>query len=299
MNWYSESLHPNRAGIGVLQYIATAKSLIETDPPDWIVGFSDTWYGILAQHLGRRYGIKTLIDAYDNYESYIPWAKPIHWAWRHACRHATALTAAGPNLLDLIAENRPSSQVAIVPMSADPVFQVMDRETCREEVGLPKNRLLIGYPGSFFKNRDIGTMLSALEIVHRQYPQAILVLTGRQDNSLPLPDYVINLGYQPDDRMPSVINAIDVLLSANSSSAFGDYSYPVKICEAMQCEIPIVATSAAGTKWMLRDHPECMVEPQKPEAMARKILEAAGWGRKKYKSAPNWEASAYAFNQLL
>lgn len=299
INWYSESLHPEHAGIGGLKYIAKAKSLIEADPPDWIIGFSDSWYGILAQHLGIRYGIKTLIDAYDNYESYIPWVKPLHWMWRRACRHATALTATGPDLLDLIAAKNRSPNKAIVPMAADPIFTQMDRETCREKLGLPKNRLLIGHVGSLSKSRDIDTIFRSIEIIRQQYPQATLVLSGRQDKNLPLPEYAIHLGYQPDERIPTILNAVDVLLSANNPSSFGNYSYPVKICEAMQCEIPIIATTVAGTKWMLRDHPECLVEPRNPKAMAIKILEAVKLSRKKYCNIPDWKASATAFSQLL
>jgi len=43
---------------------------------------SYTWYTVLAAHLARRAGARLWVDAYDNYASYIPWARPLHAAWR-------------------------------------------------------------------------------------------------------------------------------------------------------------------------------------------------------------------------
>jgi hypothetical protein len=74
----SESLFPS----GPFAYVLKAKRLVEQVKPDWIVGFSDTYYGILAVKLAERFRTNAVIDAYDNYESYIPWLKPIHILWR-------------------------------------------------------------------------------------------------------------------------------------------------------------------------------------------------------------------------
>ncbi len=80
MTWITESVFPS----GPLAYLRCAKKIVEEFKPDWVVGFSDTYYGILAVMLGERYGIGSVIDAYDNYESYIPWLKPLHRLWRKA-----------------------------------------------------------------------------------------------------------------------------------------------------------------------------------------------------------------------
>ena len=62
IRWLSLSVRRYKGG--VLRSIGSA-------PPDWIVGFSDTYFGILARRLARRVGSRYAIDAYDNYESYI------------------------------------------------------------------------------------------------------------------------------------------------------------------------------------------------------------------------------------
>lgn len=303
MDWYSESLRPKMLGWGCTQYIARAKALIESDPPDWIVGFSDTWYGILAQHLGAKYGIRTLIDAYDNYESYLPGIKPLHWAWRHACRHATAISAAGPDLVELLADQHNSVRTAIVPMAADPIFQPLDRKQCRAQLGLPANLPLIGYCGSLHRNRGVNRLFEAIIQLHETTPEVLLVVSGRRQRSVVLPsalrDRTIELGYLNDELMPTLLNAMDVLLVINSPSSFGHYSYPAKLYEAMQCRVPVVATGVAGTSWILRNYPECLVASDDATKLAERIREALAWQRKDYSGLLDWQQSAMILDELL
>jgi glycosyltransferase involved in cell wall biosynthesis len=303
MDWYSESLHPWKAGWGGAQYLARAKALIEADPPDWIIGFSDTWYGILAQYLGAKYGIRTLIDAYDNYESYLPRVKPLHWAWRHACRHATAITAAGPNLLELISDGRNGARASVVPMAADPIFQPMDRNRCRAKLGLPPDAALVGYCGSLHRSRGIDTLFESAIRLRDLAPGARLVLSGRRQGGVTLPpalkESVIELGYLPDKQMPTLLNAMDVLLAINVPSSFGHYSYPAKLYEAMQCRIPVMATEVAGVKWILRNHPECLVPSGDAARLARQVNEALTWKHKEYSRLQSWHESALLLDKLL
>lgn len=303
LEWYSESLFPIFGNYGPWPYIRTANMLIRKEQPDWVIGFSDTWYGILAQHLGIHYGTKTLIDAYDNYESYIPWAKPLHWTWRRALHSVTALTAAGPNLGELMAQGR-SDSATVVPMAADPRFYPMDRATCREQLGLPQGIPLVGYCGSLYRSRNVETLFRVIEILCRQVTGVKLVISGRRQKGVEVPSAirasVIECGYLPDEQMPVLLNAMDVLLTINRSSAFGDYSYPVKIYEAMQCGVPLVATAVAGTSWILRNHPECLVNPDNAVGLAKRVeFFLSGGGPKNYGVVADWSESATLLMQLM
>lgn len=301
--WYSESLYPIMKNGGILAYIKRAQTLISDYKPDWIIGFSDTWYGILAQHLGTRYKIKTLIDAYDNYESYIPLAKPLHWVWRRALRRATAITAAGPNLGELMAQGR-SDNATVVPMAADPMFQPMDRDACRGQMGLPPDAPLVGYCGSLYRSRGVETLFQVIEILCRLVPEVKLVLSGRRQKGMEIPSAirpsVIECGYLPDEYMPLLLNSMNVLLTINRPSSFGEYSYPVKIYEAMQCDVPIVATAVAGTKWILRNHPECLVSPDDTTSLAKRVEYFLSTERsKKYGIVEEWSESAALLIRLM
>ena len=55
-----------------LGYLAAIRKQVVDSPPDWVIGFSETYFGILAVHVASKHGLRACIDAYDNYESYIP-----------------------------------------------------------------------------------------------------------------------------------------------------------------------------------------------------------------------------------
>ena len=93
LHWHSVSVLP----MGPLPFLQKAARLAAELIPDWVIGFSDTWFGILAERLAKKVGAQSLIDAYDNYESYIPWLKPLHLLWRHSLARANVVAAAGPN----------------------------------------------------------------------------------------------------------------------------------------------------------------------------------------------------------
>jgi len=304
IEWYVESLRPlNRSG-GPLAYIRRAQMLIGTHKPDWIVGFSDTWFGMLAVYLGDQYGVKTLVDAYDNYESYIPWAKPLHWIWRFALKRSTALTAAGPELAMLMSKGREKTPATVIPMAADPIFQPISDNNLRKQLDLPSNVPLIGYCGSLYKNRGLGTMFQALEHLLEDFPNAKLVISGKRQHGIEIPNNIqhaiISLGYLPDERMPLLLNALDVFLVINRDSAFGNFSYPVKLYEAMRCHRPVVASRTKSTSWILKDYPECLADPNNPTEMAKCIKNALSWKTKEYSSSNyDWKYSASILNALL
>lgn len=302
VTWYSRSLLPLRRQGGPARYLSLAAS-VASQRPDWIVGFSDTWYGVLAYMLASIYDTNSLIDAYDNYESYIPAGKPLHWLWRKACRHATALSAAGPELLSLLTQNRSDLHAAVVPMAADPGFRPLSPMLCRQRLGLPKDRHLVGYCGSLHPNRGVDLLFEAIHCLKMKGAQFAFVISGRRHAGVripnPIDDVILNVGYLPDSEMPYLINAMDVLVVVNKPSAFGEYSYPAKLCEALQCHVPVIATSVAGTQWMLREHPECLVPPGDALALANKIFEAFSWGRIKYREVTSWEGSARRLHELL
>ncbi|WP_081607888.1 glycosyltransferase [Methylomonas sp. MK1] len=303
IEWFSVSVHPLKQSSGPIAYFRQAEKFIKTQKPDWIIGFSDTWYGILATYLGERYCVKSLIDAYDNYESYIPWLKPLHWLWRNSLQRCTAISAAGPQLAELMSRGRVQNVSTIIPMAADPIFQPLSGVNFRQQFELSEGIPLVGYCGSLYSNRGVELLFQAMEYLLNWIPEAKLVITGRRDRYLKIPKQIrhaiIELGYLPDEKIPIIINSMDVLLVINRQSAFGDYSYPVKLYEAMKCHKAVIASNSAGASWILRNHPECLADSDNPIDLARHILDALAWKTKEYNSNQDWEFSARILQNLL
>ena len=61
--------------------------------------------------------------------------------------------------------------------------------------------------------------------------------------------------------MPFLLNSMNVLAVINRLSAFGRFSYPAKLYEAMACSIPVVATATEPATWILGGEQRFLVRP--------------------------------------
>jgi len=294
--WISEPISPGSP----VRYLSRLRRLLAVDPPDWVIGLSDTYFGILAQYYGHKYGIRSCIDAYDNYESYIPWLRPLHGIWRRALSRADLVTAAGPDLLQYMSRRRPGRPSVVVPMAADPIgFRPMNRAECRARMGLPVDGRLIGYCGSLHRSRGVEVLFEAYRLLRETCPDVGLVLSGRHWRNVPVPESACSLGFIADDRMPLLLNCMDTLTVINRDSAFGRYSHPVKLYEAMSCRVPVVVTATAATEWILRDYPDLLVPPSDPGALAACLAAALERGRIDYCDVPDWQSACDVFENAL
>ena len=269
LNWYSFSLSPNP----VATYLQL-KSLTKTLEPDWIVGFSDTYYGILSVHLAKSLGTKSMVDAYDNYAAYIPWAKPLHYLWYRAIADADIVTVAGPSIAKLITQKTNREDVKILPMAPDEIgFYYKDKFHARQSFRLPNDKIMFGYCGAISHTRGIDVLFDAYKIAKSHNPNIGLVLSGRTDGDIQIPRDAYYLGFVPNERLPYLINALDAMVVPNKNSEFGKYSYPIKLYEAMASGIGIIASETPATKWILERYPNCLVEAENAPKLAEKMLE--------------------------
>jgi glycosyltransferase involved in cell wall biosynthesis len=294
VQYQSSRMFPN-----LVQYRHRAIEIARAWEPDVVVGCSDTWFGILAASLARRTGARLVIDAYDNYEAYLPAARPLHWLWRRALGRADGLTAAGPQLLQLLQQSNSRAAAAVVPMCADPVFAPQAPDEARARLGLPLDRKLVGYLGTADRTRGFAlldeTMTSLM--AHRQ--DFDVVISGRSEVQLALPaGRVHKLGYIDDELMPALNSACDLLLCLNRDSAFGNYSYPVKIYEAMACGRPVLASASEPARWILADENRALVEQENAADLARQVSAMLDEPLI-LPAAAGWEASAGRFEALL
>ena len=92
---------------------------------------------------------------------------------------------------------------------------------------------------------------------------------------------------------------MDVLVVTNRESAFGHYSYPVKLYEAMSCQVPDVATRTRATEWILDGHPDSLVQAGDPRTLRVAKLKALKKGTADYTGVHTWDSSCDIFENAL
>jgi glycosyltransferase involved in cell wall biosynthesis len=175
----------------------------------------------------------------------------------------------------------------------------LDRETCRLELNLPREKKIVGYCGSIYRNRGIQTLFDAHEILKNTDRNIDLILTGRKEKGVSLPSSVQWLGYLDDDKISVFLNSLDAAAVINRISRFGNYSYPVKLYEAMRCQVPVIATNTLSAKWILKNDDRFLARPDDPHDLADKIRKVLTLGRVDYGAQNDWGQSCKAFEEVL
>ncbi len=283
-----------------LRYVRYATRLAKKSNADWVVGLSDTYFGILATRIARTTGCRALIDAYDNYEAYIPWAKPLHWLWHKALSDADAITAAGPGLLDLMRKFASQSSVdAVMPMAADDKFRPAPTLECRRRLNLSEKRKLIGYCGSAVASRGFAALIPVLKMLTVSDPDIQFVVTGRKDDHFKLPTNTVHLGVLPDDQVPLFVNSLNLAIAVNRRGAFGDHSYPVKIYEALACERPVIASRTLATEWIFKNDADYLFDIENHEETINKIIRFTSTHQPPNVESLTWSEVGIRFERLL
>jgi teichuronic acid biosynthesis glycosyltransferase TuaC len=136
----------------------------------------------------------------------------------------------------------------IAPGTDMDLFRPLDPALCRRQLDLPADRPIVLFPADPGDRNKGGDLVR--ESLSRVEGDPMLVSGGRI----------------PPARMPTYINASDVVVQASAYEAA-----PAVIREAMACGVPIVSTPAGDVERLLGDTSGCFVARREPEDLARCI----------------------------
>ena len=279
------------------RYFKRVRHLLEDFRPDIIWACSDAYHAILGYRLTQQCEAKSVIDLYDNFEAFRATKVPtVLGLFKHAVRGADGVTCFSRRLAERIVRDYPRTKPTVVIESGvnTESFSPLDRTLSRRQLDLPEHATIIGTAGALYRHRGIDVLFRGLEILNVEDGDIHLALAGpRERRSLiPKSPNIHDLGILSWDRVPLLINALDVAVSCYRDSEIGRYSFPQKAYEIIACQTPIVATAVGTMIDLLSSHPECLFEPDNPESFARAVRSQLARPAPIDLKAPSWADSA-------
>lgn len=179
-----------------------------------------------------------------------------HWLApkRHAARRADFVIFVARQLAEVLGFGGPQ---AVIPCGVDlSKFRPMDRQACRQRLGVRDNGMVVFFPADpRVQRKRFPLALEAISQVRREIGEVVLLTGG---------------GIDADD-MPYYYNAADVVLQTSYCEAS-----PTVVKEALACEIPVVSTDAGDTREIIEGVALCAVCPEDPRQLAERIVTARG-----------------------
>lgn len=173
------------------------------------------------------------------------WGNTLRWLIPLGASRAAAVIAGSHWVAEEIAAlcRIPRERIRVIPYGLDHgLFSPpsLERQNqCTELFGLHRPYLLMA--GALEPRRDVQTVLRALEVLHRRYPELELVLVGNErapvSELVSPPPWVRRLGFVEDIWLPPLYAAAQAVVAASLGEGFD-----LPVLEALACGAVVVAS---------------------------------------------------------
>ena len=246
--------------------------------PRIIVASGDCYIGLMAWLLAKWLRVKFVFDIYDRYDEFsgyrrLLWRDPLSFLRdkADACMFASRTVCeylGGHRITDLVVPNGIDIQH----------FKPLDKDVCRQELGLSDEKLLVGYFGSMEPDRGVDDLLEAISLLIDQGLDIRLLIAGKTDQverlQRPFIIYLGNVSYQ---QMPTHLACCDLLALPYRRSPMMDAGASNKIIEYIAAGRPIAATRTPNLLANFvddNDFEENTAEPEDPKSLSECIKKA-------------------------
>jgi len=189
------------------------------------------------------------------------------------------------------------------------LFKPIDANKAKEELNLDKSSNYICFVGSFERWQGIEYLINTIPYILEECPLTRLLIVGdgrikkeliELAEQLGVSDKVIFTGMVPYEKVSLYVNASDVCVVPKKPLKSG-YS-PLKLCEYMACEKPVVATKTNGFEVLEEHDAGLLINPEDPKEFTNTIVkllqnkglrkQMGGNGRKYVVENQSWESVA-------
>jgi len=289
---------------GLIKHYLKLCEIVKENKPDIIVGASDCFHVILASMLAKKSNTPYVIDLYDNFESYaaskIPGVKKL---FSSAVKNADAVVVVSNNLKTYVAKSYlPKGPVKVISNAINSdLFSIQDKIKARESLGLPGNGIFIGTAGAITSHRGIDILFDVFEQLQNHYGNIYLVLAGPIDSHLNIKSSsrIHYLGNLSHEKIPELLNTLDVGVICNKDDEFGKYCFPQKAYEMLACGLSVVAADTGGMSDLFSVYPACLYKPGDRNSLFSAIRTQIDTQEHVKLDIPCWSDQAHQFEQYI
>ena len=206
--------------------------------------------------------------------------------YKYIAKNADAVFAITHQLIDKV-RGYGCKNAVYVPNFVDSnhfKVDIRDRERIREEIGIKKYEIVIGYAGSFAYWEGVPILLQAFKNLRGRYPKTKLAIMGVirvpkiSDNVAKLVEDrnlkndVILIPAKPHEEVPKFLSAFDILCCPKIDCEINRLIIPIKIIEYLSMGLPAVASAVGGITDTIEDGVDgFLVKPGDVEDLERKL----------------------------
>jgi len=260
--------------VGLLKYLFTVLATLRREKPDVVWSCSDSIYVILGYYLSRVYKCRSVVDLYDNFESFASYKFPIlGYLFRRAVCNSDGVSCVSERLKTHITQNYGRMKPTTVVTNAvdKQIFCPRDKIACREQLGLPQDVVLIGSAGDMSSHRGADIIFTALIECPREFVSSQIAIAGFRSSTTTIPkaENIHDFGILAFEDVPVLLNSLDLAVIYNRQSVFGEYCFPQKFYEVLSCGIPIIGADVGELGVLLKDQPHLLYEDENVASFVR------------------------------
>jgi glycosyltransferase involved in cell wall biosynthesis len=103
----------------------------------------------------------------------------------------------------------------------------------------------------------------------------------------------------PLEKIPLLLNALDVAVICNRNSAFGRYCFPQKAAEIMACDVPLIAARVGSMAGRFKDRPEWLFTPDSNRDLAVALEHRLEHRNTDYTNVSSWKKAAEILEKIM
>ena len=222
---------------------------------------------------------------------------------------ADSITVKANNLkLELVKNGVPESRVEVIPNGIDlNKFSIMNRNRCRELLGMTADGPIILFIGRLSTEKDVNTLISAAGLLKDTEAMPTIYLVGdgplrhslsSHATNLGIADNVIFCGRVEHNKLKNWLGAADYLCLPSLREGC-----PNVVLEALACGKPVIGSRVGAIPDLVAKDSGVLFEPGNAEDLARAIREATDlqWDQENIRAGVSqftWDSAAKNYDRL-